>query len=238
MRAHEFTETLQPELTDGQGFERTAEHNGITLRAVSNGHGALQIKAFVQGKKAGEAYFEKASHGPSLVSQDTTVYEPFRRKGVATAMYQYARSLGNSLVPSTDLTPDGVAMWTAFTNRDALSESRQATADQVLSYVKRQHQGFGLDDAVLEFPHWQLSQVPLNQLEIPDPEPGEVDQDPYDRVQWMDMAHVADIDPQDIKNRPIVIDSQGYIIDGNHRALAARLMGMQSIPAWHPTGEH
>jgi predicted GNAT family acetyltransferase len=45
-------EQVQPELTNGEGFEHTVDRNGITLKAASNGHGALQIKAFVQGKKA------------------------------------------------------------------------------------------------------------------------------------------------------------------------------------------
>ena len=108
------------------------------------------------------------------------------------------------------------------------------SAADVLRYVKQQHNDFRLDQAVLDYPSWQLTRVPLNQLEIPDPETGEEESDPYDRVQWTDMGHVDSIDPQDIETRPIVIDPQGYIIDGNHRALAARLRGMSSIPAWQP----
>jgi len=45
---------------------------------------------------------------------------------------------------------------------------------------------------------------------------------------------VSDITVQDIKQYPIVIDSAGWIIDGNHRAVAAKQLGLKSIPAWQP----
>ena len=108
------------------------------------------------------------------------------------------------------------------------------SAKKVLQYTHKQHRGFRLDDEILKHPQWQLRSVPLSQLHIPDPEPGEVESDPYDRVQWMDMDAVEDIDRWYIQNNPIVVDSDGWIIDGNHRALAARLSGMKEIPAWVP----
>lgn len=113
-------------------------------------------------------------------------------------------------------------------------EQRKAAAADVLAYVKQIHHDFRIDHAITDHPRWKLSGVPLKSLEIPDPEPGEVEDDPYNRVQWMDMATVDDITPDAIKKYPIVVDDQGYIIDGNHRALAARLRGMTHIPAWIP----
>ena len=107
-------------------------------------------------------------------------------------------------------------------------------AEEVLSYVKRMHNDFRLDHAITDHPRWKLSNVPLSSLEVPDPEPGEVEDDPYNRVQWMDMDTVDDITADVVRKYPIVADAQGYIIDGNHRALAARLMGMTHIPAWTP----
>ena len=50
----------------------------------------------------------------------------------------------------------------------------------------------------------------------------------------IDMDHVADIGRNDIERRPIVVDTDGHIIDGNHRALAARLGGLFDIPAYIP----
>ena len=36
------------------------------------------------------------------------------------------------------------------------------------------------------------------------------------------------------KSKPIVVDSQGWIIDGNHRATAAAEAGLTSVPAYVP----
>ena len=48
------------------------------------------------------------------------------------------------------------------------------------------------------------------------------------------MDHVADIHRNDIEQRPVVVDTDGHIIDGNHRAVAARLSGLFDIPAYIP----
>lgn len=108
------------------------------------------------------------------------------------------------------------------------------TADDVLAYVKSIHNDFGIPDTITRHPKWQLKRVPLNRLHVPDPESGEDLDDPYNRVQMIDMHHVDDISRQDIERRPIVVDTDGHIIDGNHRALAARLGGLFDIPAYVP----
>lgn len=115
------------------------------------------------------------------------------------------------------------------------AELRTISAEDVLAYVNSIHQGFGIPDTILDHPHWRLARVPLNKLHIPDPESGEDLDDPYNRVQMIDMYHVDDITRQDIERRPIVVDTDGHIIDGNHRALAARLSGLFDIPAYIPT---
>lgn len=112
-----------------------------------------------------------------------------------------------------------------------------ATGQQILRYVKSIHDDFRLDREILKHHRWRLTEVPLSSLHIPDPESGVDPQDPYDRVQWIDMYHVDDIRASDIQRRPIVVDTDGHILDGNHRALAARLMGMEQIPAWRPVQE-
>lgn len=114
-----------------------------------------------------------------------------------------------------------------------LSEFKTADAGHVLAYVKSIHPGFSIDDTILTHPKWRKTRVPLNRLHIPD-EAGEDLEDPYNRVQWIDMDHVADITRQDIERRPIVVDDNGHIIDGNHRALAAQLSGLFDIPAYIP----
>lgn len=113
-------------------------------------------------------------------------------------------------------------------------DQQTTDAEHVLAYVKSMHSGFSIDDTVLVHPRWRLTRVPLNKLHIPDPESGEDLDDPYNRVQMIDMHHVADITRQDIERRPVVVDTDGHIIDGNHRALAARLSGLFDIPAYIP----
>ena len=82
IKALTLDEQVQPELTNGEGFEHTVDRNGITLEVASNGHGALQIKAFVQGKKAGEAYFEMTPDNQHIASDDTHVVKDLRRTGI------------------------------------------------------------------------------------------------------------------------------------------------------------
>ena len=114
-------------------------------------------------------------------------------------------------------------------------ELRTIPAEDVLAYVRSIHDDFHLPDTILTHPRWRKTRVPLNRLHVPDPESGEDVDDPYNRVQMIDMDHVADIDRNDIERRPIVVDTDGHIIDGNHRALAARLGGLFDIPAYIPT---
>jgi len=76
--------------------------------------------------------------------------------------------------------------------------------------------------------------IPLRQLHL-DPD-GEA-QDPYNRVNWVDYDKVRDLIPRIgsvLKSSPIVVDSQGWIIDGNHRAAAAVEAGLDKIPAYVP----
>lgn len=106
-------------------------------------------------------------------------------------------------------------------------------AEDVLAYVNSIHDGFDIPETILAHPTWRMTRVPLNRLHIPSEE-GEVADDPYDRVQMIDYDHVADITRQDLERKPIVIDTDGHIIDGNHRAVAAKLSGLFDIPAYKP----
>jgi len=113
-------------------------------------------------------------------------------------------------------------------------ELRTVPAEDILSYVNSIHNNFGIPETILNHARWRKTRVPLNRLHVPEPESGEDLEDPYNRVQMIDMHHVKDITRHDIERRPIVIDHNGYIIDGNHRAIAAKLGGMFDIPAYIP----
>ena len=109
-------------------------------------------------------------------------------------------------------------------------------ADHVLQYVKRAHapEKFDIEYSITDHPEWELTNIPLSQLKL-DPD-GEAT-DPYNRVNWVDYDKVQDLIPQIgavLKRMPIVVDSEGWIIDGNHRAAAAVEAGMTSVPALVP----
>ena len=42
------------------------------------------------------------------------------------------------------------------------------------------------------------------------------------------------IGTRDINTKPVVVDDRGWILDGNHRVVAARAKGMKTIPAYIP----
>lgn len=109
-------------------------------------------------------------------------------------------------------------------------------ADQVLQYVKRAHapEEFNIEYSITDHPQWELKNIPVSQLKL-DPD-GEA-QDPYNRVNWVDYDKVQDLLPNIdsvLKRMPIVVDSKGWIIDGNHRATAAAEAGLKSVPAYVP----
>lgn len=105
------------------------------------------------------------------------------------------------------------------------------TARQVLKYVKGIHHEYHLEKPILAHPTWILKIVPLDQLKTPE----FYDQDdPYRRVIDLDWDHIDNITRDNILRKPVVADENGWLLDGNHRATAARARGLDSIPALIP----
>lgn len=108
-------------------------------------------------------------------------------------------------------------------------------AKQVLDYVNTIHpeseKTSALDSLILSFDQYELKTVAVDQLQI------DADEDPHGRVIHVDTDYASDITPDDIKRKPIVIDAQGHILDGNHRAWQARELGITHIPAYVPVKE-
>ena len=115
-----------------------------------------------------------------------------------------------------------------------LFEFENTDAEHVLAYVNSIHHKFNIPKIILNHPKWRKTRVPLNKLHIPDNE-GEDLEDPYNRVQMIDYEQVKNTDRRYIETHPIVVDTDGHIIDGNHRAIAAKHGGMFDIPAYIPT---
>ena len=105
------------------------------------------------------------------------------------------------------------------------------TSRQVLRYVEGIHNEYHMPKPILKHKTWILRDMPISELKSPE----FVHQDdPYRRVIDIDWDHVKEIPMHDIKTRPVVIDLNGWILDGNHRATAARARGLDTIPALVP----
>lgn len=136
-------------------------------------------------------------------------------------------------------------------NFESLKESKTATAKQVLAYINKTHHepfrpGEKMYRAVMAHPRWELQRVPLLNLNIPDQEYDDVDyydnppeSDPYGRVMTVEPGHAGEVSQYLIDRNPIVIDADRYIIDGNHRAWAAKyLLNRDYIDAWVPVTQN
>lgn len=105
------------------------------------------------------------------------------------------------------------------------------TNKDILHYVKGIHDEYHLDDPIVDHKVWILRNVPLHYLSSPE----KYDQDDrYHRMIDLDWDHIAHITRNDIKNKPVVSDNRGWVLDGNHRVTAARAAGMRTIPCFIP----
>ena len=70
------------------------------------------------------AYGRFIPKGDDLEVSFVQVHDQYQRKGFASAMYNYIRSLGNDIVPSKAQSPDAKAFWKAGAgiNRDLKNE--------------------------------------------------------------------------------------------------------------------
>ena len=201
--------------------------------------GNFTVNAYIDGKFAGSAEF--ASDDPDgnygFYAVSVGVKPEFRRMGVATAMYNAAQEKFGDIIPSEHQTDDARAFWQSY-GREVVGEN--LSNSQVLKYVKKIHPDWSgsVDHSIMNHAEWELINYPVSKLQIADPESEDAYiEDPYNRILDVDMDHVMSISQHDIKNKPIVVDTDGYIIDGNHRAMAAKLSGMTHIPAYVPYEE-
>lgn len=108
------------------------------------------------------------------------------------------------------------------------------SSQQVLKYIKTVHPRgeFTIDHVVKNYPEWELDNIEISKINLPDQEGNEVS--PYNQIYDIDYDHVSRITINDIKNKPVVLDANGWIIDGAHRVTAAQKLGLKSIPAYVP----
>jgi len=221
--------------------EFVADFEGINI-AVEETEDDLMVRAMAGGKEMGHAYFVK--DGKTLLPQDLEIDPRYQGQGIARVLYDYTKSLGYQIRRSNQQTDAGKAFWQRHKPGQNVweAETQTATAKQVLAYINQTHHEpmtAKLATAVRAHPQWELQQVPLRNLNIPDQEYDDEEQepesDPYDRVMAVDPDHADEVSQHIIDKRPIVIDADRYIIDGNHRAWAAmNLLNRDYIQAWVP----
>jgi len=105
------------------------------------------------------------------------------------------------------------------------------TSRQVLKYVKGTHHDYHLEEPILKHKVWVLKYVPMSELKTPE----FVHQDdPYRRVIDINWDHINSFSQSYVNKKPIVADKHGWILDGNHRVMAAKSIGLDSILALVP----
>ena len=134
MRAQEFlAERVNLDIFEpGTSLEKTVDVNGIgpvALKLVGKPASMdipyVQIMAYApDGDEMG--YFRFHAFGlddkPYVTAGNIRVHREYQRRGVATAVYQWMRELGNDIRPSTSRTDQGQAMWSGFEKKHSLSE--------------------------------------------------------------------------------------------------------------------
>jgi hypothetical protein len=118
MRATEFVnEEINPDILNTK-FKHKQVIGDYTLSSetvrLPTGPLMLQIKAFIGDKYIGKADFYIGVRSETLHSGLTTVDPAYKKQGVATAMYAYAKMLGNDIVPSVQQLAPGKKMWAAW----------------------------------------------------------------------------------------------------------------------------
>lgn len=115
------------------------------------------------------------------------------------------------------------------------NEGKLYTSRQILKYVQGIHHEYHLEKPILKFKTWVLRQVPLSKLNTPE---FAHQDDPYRRVIDLDWDHIRNIHKKDIFKKPVVADDQGWLLDGNHRVIAAKAAGLETVPALVPYNEN
>lgn len=149
----------------------------------------------------------------------------YKDKDYKQALHKLSAALNGKIQPKkTEVTEEEEDL-------DVTRKNAMYTSRQVLKYVQGIHNEYHLEKPILAHKIWLLKNVPLSDLKTPE----FVHQDdPYRRVIDIDWDHVENITPQDIKNRPVVADENGWVLDGNHRVTAARARGIDAIPTLVP----
>jgi len=200
-------------------FKRT-EYGGMKL-VYGYAYDLFQIYAYSAYDQAmGAVMFRYDSDCDCYQADDVFVETRFRRQGVASAMYDFAKTkLDAPIKPSTAQTDKGAAFW----GKKEVWEA--ATPDDIFYMISDIHTGHNDIETDEEFQQWvgsfdkyELKDIPLSKLKV-------------------SQSNInADKAKSYIKQKnapPIVVDGTNYwIIDGHHRVAAALARGDKTIKGY------
>ena len=219
----------------------TMDYEGVTFTMVEK-EGQLIVKALNDGGIAmGHVIFN--IDGKELDPQDLEVEEKYQGQGIAGVMDDYIKSRGFIINRSWDQTDAGSGFWNKHRGEDVRvweesNSTNVISAEKLWDYVSKIHpkdqQGGGfLKSLVMLNPQYELKRIPLSSLHIPNDE--DDGNDPYGRAMHVDVDHAEEYSQYEVDKKPLVVDSQGYILDGAHRAWAAsELLNKKDIMAYVP----
>ena len=87
-----------------------------------------------------------------VMGGNISVWSDYQRKGIATKVYQWLRSMGNDIRPSDTQTAAGKSMWNSFRQKDSLAES--------LSRVVYHYTTLHAANKILQSGNFELSSTP------------------------------------------------------------------------------
>lgn len=197
------------------------EFQGVDMKLETTRLGAIVVKALDDwGNEIARAHFHDMD-GDFIEAQSLWVEPEFRGQGVARKMYDFVTSHGYEIHKSPDVTKikdqgkqSGEHHWQKNRGEETiwedLTQGRNLNPDTE-KYIKSHK--------------WKLTTVNPMELDT------DAFDDPYGRVIDIDTSH-----PVNFKD-PIIVDSNGVIIDGFHRAYQAQRAGLKTIPAYVPVQE-
>jgi GNAT superfamily N-acetyltransferase len=238
MRANEF-------ITEYKTDPKLEDYEGLRFKIdVHDFYHQINVSAYPpkSNKEIGRVLFDILDHR-QLEPLDLQVDEKFRGQGIAKIMYDYVKSKGYAIHRSWDQTEAGAKFWNKNRGEDVRvweesNSTNIVSAEQIWGYISKIHpkdqQGGGfLKSLIMLNPQYELKRVPLTSLHIPNDE--DDGNDPYGRAMYVDVDHANEYSQYQVDKKPLVVDSQGYILDGAHRAWAAsELLNKKDIMAYVP----
>lgn len=137
------TELNQSDAWKTEGYQITHE---IKPHEVFEDENNLIVTARDKdGNQVAQAKFQYGNGGKTLMSEGTTVDEAHRRKGIASAMYQYAEATANArVIPSDTQTEEARALWEQegrpFGQRQFNQSARPTVQPDSLGFVSKLEQ--------------------------------------------------------------------------------------------------